>query len=340
MKLVLMLWLVLLTTMSSSEIRADSCGVLANFLDLCKAAREAGADAAREVARGLDIATLNARELTNQFGALVGDLHGPDPVRAARAKSIFEGVLGRKYEPGNEFKLQYSIRLVGSPEAHVELDSYLFGTDNNDAVKSLFKNDKPAFKGKRLNGAPLQPVTGEITVSRVQSAAKSYFSQIDGCSEHRDFSIEARGTFIADGSIYKAPSDEHCQKKLAERLANVALALQEVPQLLPVSNRHTDAAPGGIAAVLVRRDDLSRLTSSGTPPYLELWVHEADKPNRATLRFSDPHTKAVLPQRIYLSEFSDDEKCVASTKPHGDICFLWVPLRLETISKYPTPTKS
>jgi hypothetical protein len=98
------------TLMLTSAVHADCA-----FYDLPCAARQAGRDAALEVAKGMDVATLNARELTNQFGALVSDLYGPDPARAARARSIFEGVLGRNLAAGEAPRLQLSVILVGGP---------------------------------------------------------------------------------------------------------------------------------------------------------------------------------------------------------------------------------
>lgn len=280
------------------------------------------------------------RTLTNQFGALVGDLHGPDKARAARAKSIFEGLLGRKYQAGQNLELQYSVRLIGKPTDSMEIDSYLFGRDDNEAVKALFSNDKPAFKGRSLNGTSIEPLTNEVIQKRVEDAVEELFSPDPECIFSQNtfgmrYSQTLSGNKTAPGSHRK--QDALCNNKFKKKLANIVLALQGTPSPVPISNRHTDVAPGGIIALLVRKKELEEyLKTDIQTPLLEVWVHEAEKPNSATLRFSDPQTKAVKPQRIALREFSDSNKCIKSSKPHGELCFIWVPLRLEAISEYST----
>lgn len=315
--------------LTTGNAEAAECGFLAKLLDVCKIAQEFGREAAIEVARGMDVATLNARELTNQFGALVGDLHGLDAGRAARAKSIFQGVLGDNFDAKQEFDLQYSVRLIGKPSESMEIDSYVFGRDNNDAVKALFLNDKPAFKGRKLNGTSIEPLSDAVIQKRVQHAVAIYLAPISGCV------IGAKG-IEPQGDLFRGDRARkiQCKKTQEEHLANVVLSLQGTPSPIPVTNRFTDVAPGGIVALLARKDELTALASKNPAPFLEVWVHVAGKPDSATLRFSDPQTSTVTPQKIDLSEFRDPNKCITSSKPHGDLCFIWVPLRLEAISKF------
>jgi hypothetical protein len=318
--------------------QAADCGVL-GFLGACEVTKNIAKEAAEVMAKSLDTASLNARELTNQFGALVADLHGTDQPRKARAKSIFQGVLGPNAEVDKQFSLQYSVRLIAAPTVSMEIDSYLFGRDFNEGLQQLFANDKAVFRSRKLNGTSVVPLSDEETKLRVMAAAKVLEAGEDDrrkkclpevASTIRGFSEDQRNQQFA---ARMAACD---QKYRIAALADVVLALRATPSAVPVSNRHTDVAPGGTVALLVRQSDLKALKDAKAK--LELWVHEADKPEKPTLRFQDPNTKAVVPQVVDPSEFESDTRCIKSTKPHGNICYLWVPLRLEAITPAePTP---
>lgn len=305
-----------------TEAVAVDCGWIGNAFNICEAAKLAGKEGAEEVTRGLDKATLNMRDMTNQFGGLIADLHGTDEARKARARGILEGVLGINGEISKTFSLQYSVRLVAPKDVAVEVDSYLFSKDDNGLLVSLFSNDKSAFQGHLLNAIPVTPISETDLVKSVVEAAGGFRNW------GQTAQLECAKLKSVEGDSYSI-----CVQNTYDRLlAAVALAARgarNAAQNIPAGNRYTAAAPGGIAAILIKRADIAVMRAKDA--YFEVWVHETDKPEAPILQFSDPSRRMVFPLKIFPGEFESSVRCITSSKPHGDICFLWVPLRLERI---------
>lgn len=344
----------LLSCVTVGTASADDCGM--DLLGLCKAARNAGKEAAMEFAKGLDVATLNARELTNQFGALVADANDSSkPQRQARARAILEAALGRSVPAGGvSGPPEYSIRLVGAQSASLELDSILFAGIFNEGVTSRFDNDVVAFQPQKLNGNPTNSLSDEAMKERLREAASNFlFETPEGClqwsgkqgTRGRQDPIVSPLEVTPSGGFGPGPSraqieqaGSECRTAKLNQLVKALTAIQDIPGAYPVSNRHTASAPGGVVAILAPRTQLTALSAMESPPKLELWVHEAGKPLSPVAAFRDPTTKAIIPLPIALSEFGankqDHDKCIRSDKPHGDLCFVWARLNLEAITAY------
>jgi hypothetical protein len=325
---------------------SQACGMF----DLHCIAEDAGRQAAIEVAKGMDVATLNARELTNQFGALVSDLYGGNPERAARARAIFTALLGRDLAQGELPHFQLSVVLVGKPNELLDVDTYIFSRDNNEAVKALFANDKSSFNAHRLNAATVEPLTEEIVRKRVFEAAWQYQQQIPpmpwNCANHPEVvavypQAKAAPVFVGNagfGAVSAAPSP--CVQGIrAYQLGNLILNLQGTPEAQPINSRHTDDAPGGMVAVLAPRDQLKILASHNPLPRIQIWVHDKDHPEKPTNRFRTADGKSRVPIEVSATEMLTSDKCFDTTRHYGAICFTWVPLRLESIAALPDERK-
>jgi hypothetical protein len=172
-----------------------------------------------------------------------------------------------------------------------------------------------------LNGSSVEPLTDAVVRKRVEVAALAY----------------EQGRFTKDE--YKqcaAPNafpDPRCVKAL--QLAEVILLLQGTPEAQPITSRHTDDAPGGVVAILAPKSQLDTLARLTPMPTLRLWVHDAEHPDKPTLRFRDAGSGSVTPVQLQVSELETKETCFATNKPYGSLCFAWVPLRLETLAPLP-----
>jgi hypothetical protein len=308
--------------------RADDCGIF----DIKCIGQKAGRDAAIEVVKGLDTATLNAREMTNQFGALVGDLYDTaHPDRMARAKSIFEGVLGRSLQAGEHPKLQVTVILVGNPKLDtLDVDTYLLSRNDDNAIRDLFSDDKYSFNPERLNASSVEPLTDAVVRARVEKAASEFVASmgmVDGRSPSGQACLK---TFpIAYGPAYIS-----CVR--TKELAELVLTLQGTPAVQPIQSRHTDWAPGGQAAILAPEKQLKALVQQAhdkaqSMPVLQVWVHDEDHPERPTIHFQNTTTKERRPVSIPVDEMISQDKCIPIKKAFGDICYVWVPLRLEAL---------
>jgi hypothetical protein len=311
------------------EASADDCGFMGRILDVCKMARDAGREAAIEMAKGMDVATLNARELTNQFGALVADLNGKDPVRASRARNIFEGVLGRSLKTGEVPSLQLSVQLVAKAGTTLDVDTYVFSRDDNAVVKKLFDNDKTSFNARRLNASPIEPFTDAVVRKRIEEAARK-FTAPNKPMPKQCASLLNPGSANRSSAYLKCRSDAEAQE-----LADLILLLQGTPAALPITSRHADLAPGGVVAILAPKRQLDALAKLNPSPQLQLWVHDTDSPDKPTVRFRDPVSKQRTPISIQLTELQGQDRCFQTNKIYGTLCFVWVPLRLESIAELP-----
>ncbi len=228
--------------------------------------------------------------------------------------------MGRELGADEHPRLQLSLILIGSPDNTLDVDTYVFGRDNNDAVKALFDNDKAAFKAHRLNGSAVEPLIDSVVRANVEHAATDY-ELFAG-----DFKCIRSGLSM----------DARCvATERAQKLAGTILQLQGSPLARPITSRHTDLAPGGVVAILAPKAQLDALAKLKPVPSLQLWVHDAEHPELPTLRFRNVATKAPEPIQFQVSEMITTSKCFPTAKSYGAMCFSWVPLRLESIAQIP-----
>lgn len=314
--------------------------------------------------KATDTGTLNARELTNQFGALVGDLYDPThPDRQERARAIFKGVLGRDLMANERPAFEYSIVLAGNSKEHLDVDSYLLSNRDDESLQAVFADGTVAFKPTRLNGSPLLQTTDKDIRDNVVAAARYYIEHrqapapriwTPGFWNGMQLNFDSQAKL---GNISCAPVDQndplthmvcgqvqadgpiHCYNPLgcypemalrydANMLADVIFGLELVPPATPYSTRLTENAPGGIVAVVVRQKDVEELLSNGSNPELHLWVHEADHPEIPIKAFQlEPPSRSIAYQPITLRDLANEKHCFVADSA-GKLCYAWVDLRL------------
>lgn len=285
-----------------------------------------GADKVKD---GMTEFALTLRETTNQLGALVADLYGGDPVRAARARAVFQGILGRPLNAGEIPALGLSVQIVSNapsqssaaaskPYAHpIHVDVWPAGTEADEWVTLRFASKQnTAFIANPINVVGLRAETRDDVKARVLKA-----SSRTALREN----MKARGCNVLMNSKALQECAEQAQ---ADTLATAILSVLPEIEAAPAVSTHTHKITGGFfGAILARKPQLEALLKANPDAAVEAWVHDLGPTKKRQDAFKTTNWNAPVSDWL--------RRCVDSgTQGVGSICYVFVDLKMASIAEY------
>lgn len=318
--------LLLLTTGCA---RAD----LADLLGIKETARQAGREAATEIARAADTATRNLAMMTNQFGLLIDDFYSGDEVKANKARKILEGVFGRTLTTADNVKLQMTAAFEGdvAPADRLEADLWLFPNIDNDTLKRV------AAAGASFHGTPIKAAlpsgtTLDTVRANVLAKAQAFATRGGGASAIGTRSSECYRKFpnFDTNSLRVIPRHPKAQQQyeacIAEKealdLTEIVMASFSAANALTTQGTVTRDLPGGrFVAVVANKQSVEKLRDKLK---ITFWVHQAGDSQKRIGAFREV-VRSIDP--------ADMLKNVVPTplRAAPELCYVFVDLKLDAI---------
>lgn len=275
-----------------------------------------------KVKEGMTEMALTLRETTNQFGALAADLHSGGE-RAARARAIFQGILGRAVSAGEAPAIGISVQLVTSAPARgataavrqvyphpLHVDVWPTGTEADEWVKLRFADQKnTAFIANPLNVVTFKAQTPEDVRARVLKTAREARERRNRCTG-KAFDAEQRD---------RTSIIEKCAKEYEETfLTDTVLSVLPEVQTAPAVSTHTQKLTGGFfAAILSKKPELEELLKVNPDAAVEAWVHDMGPTRKRLDAFEKTNWRAPISDWL--------KHCVdTGTGAAGVICYIFV----------------
>lgn len=313
---------------------------LAEWLGLDKAAREAGKEAAVEFVKGVDIATRNIVQMTNQFGQLISDLDNPNPAIREHARATLRRVLGKDYPASEASALQVTASFDGvAPGSDMQADILLFaGKDDEYARKAI--SDTSSLKPNRISNFQALPRTKDSLAVELKSQLKAYLSEhgrsygehssrVETILAQKCTVVPVRGPGSAVQAARAKCRREAENELIVEELSELLLLPYRTQPALPIAPGVRRNLPGGTFATIVATEAALRAS-----PNLKMtaWVHVAGDNSKAVGDFQSSRPEYLT------SDFL--KSCLPSNREAiGRVCYVWVRLGLDGLMNYDRPTK-
>jgi hypothetical protein len=260
---------------------ASDCGALAQFFDVCKAAREAGAEAAAEILK----ASRNIPLTTNQFGLLADEYDADDPKVREHARKVVQRVFPQFADAGHpalDFVLEVEFHDANTRQNTLTADIWPLNSNSPNDFQGPV-HDGQRYKGEVIDSqAPASPALIETTRQKVQGLVKRATAPTVPYMD-ADF----KGCF-RNGGIYGQSIDNACVAGVkVGLLTDAIIAVTDEHVAIPSSNRITRAwKGGGYAVVLIPKEEFDKQPQS---MWMTLTFHVAGDPSKTAKDFETPY---------------------------------------------------